>query len=1030
MSYHHATHSGAAQCGSVPLFATGSFPLFCRTLLVGLAASLASLAEAQVVPASPPAEEPVIELSPFVVNTQRDQGYRATSTLAGTRINSNLRDVAAAVTEITPEFIKDVAAVDINDVLVYTANAESTRSFTDAPAQGIGGFADRTSGNSQTANRIRGLNSATLTRNYFISITQNVGFDAYNIDRLSINRGPNSILFGLGDPSGVVNYTPKVAKLDRDANTVSVRYGSYDDKRATVDFNRVLIKDQLALRIAAVTSDRGFDQKPSHYNDDRVNGMVTYKPFKKTTVQASYEHIRQRVNNPNSITPLDHVSGWIAAGRPTLNASPTAPTVLPANFGTLTGGGTVGGTDASGALTSTFLESAAGRIFGTFFTPNTPGVQIFNQLAVSDTRLVPLFDLNLSDGRFNTDLDSFTASWDQEIIPNLYFNVAYLNENSEVTNFNFIRSNQFGLFVDANQTLPDGSVNPHFGETFMPQRSLDNLGDSHTENESVRGTVNYIADFTGKQGWAKWLGRHVFTGYAEHRTLQNRFNGSNGTRTGDPFYLNNSDRINAEAFQITRLRYLGGTADTPITLAPGFPVLNATGVPNTFFNPATGAFQQDTFGDFFALKRRDLTHTTIDSRAAVWQGFFLDDRLVGTFGYRHDRNKRTQSTSTSIDPATGLLKVDDTFGPATVVSGDTQTYGIVAHPLKLEDTGGLVGISFHYNDSENFVPASGDVDIFGRTIGPPSGSGEDYGFSLELFEGKLNIKVNKFKITSANARTPNNGADIASQWELQWFDQVVIPALAPLYGLTHGPADFFSTVPWGDNRIEATASQVSKGTEVELTYNPTPNWRIMANVSRQKAAQSNIAPALQEWVETVLPTWQSQPWWNGPIGIDLGWGFTGNIQQYFNNFNSANILATFKSVEGQPSSQLRKWHANFVNNYTFGDGPLKGWNLGAAARYQSSASIGFPAINDDQGRLIGLDVANAFRDGSDYNYDAWVGYTRKIFRDRINWNLQLNVRDITENKGLKPILVNSDGTPSQFRIKFGPTWTLTSTFEF
>src|SRR5688572_9782068 len=132
-----------------------------------LSAGSISFGQQQPAPAAAEDEqdEPVV-LSPFMVDATQDRGYRATSTLAGSRINTNLKDVAASITEVTSEFLSDVSAVDINDVLVYMANTESTLNYTAAPSQGIGGFADNVSTSPQTANRVRGMSSATLTRDY------------------------------------------------------------------------------------------------------------------------------------------------------------------------------------------------------------------------------------------------------------------------------------------------------------------------------------------------------------------------------------------------------------------------------------------------------------------------------------------------------------------------------------------------------------------------------------------------------------------------------------------------------------------------------------------------------------------------------------------------------------------------------------------------------------------------------------------------------------------------------------------------
>jgi outer membrane receptor for ferric coprogen and ferric-rhodotorulic acid len=53
--------------------------------------------------APPPAE--TVKLNPFVVSENDAVGYSAASTLAGTRINTALRDVGAAISIITPEFL-------------------------------------------------------------------------------------------------------------------------------------------------------------------------------------------------------------------------------------------------------------------------------------------------------------------------------------------------------------------------------------------------------------------------------------------------------------------------------------------------------------------------------------------------------------------------------------------------------------------------------------------------------------------------------------------------------------------------------------------------------------------------------------------------------------------------------------------------------------------------------------------------------------------------------------------------------------
>ena len=69
-------------------------------------------------------EEEVIVLSPFEVTASESSGYAATTTLAGSRINTQLKDVGSAISVVTSEFLKDTGATDSKTLLQYTTNTE------------------------------------------------------------------------------------------------------------------------------------------------------------------------------------------------------------------------------------------------------------------------------------------------------------------------------------------------------------------------------------------------------------------------------------------------------------------------------------------------------------------------------------------------------------------------------------------------------------------------------------------------------------------------------------------------------------------------------------------------------------------------------------------------------------------------------------------------------------------------------------------------------------------------------------------
>ncbi|MEY4816498.1 MAG: Ferrichrome-iron receptor precursor, partial [Verrucomicrobiota bacterium] len=58
-------------------------------------------------------------LTPFEVATTQDTGYAGQDTLSGSRLRTNLRDVAAAISPMTAEFLRDIAATNVESAMEY-----------------------------------------------------------------------------------------------------------------------------------------------------------------------------------------------------------------------------------------------------------------------------------------------------------------------------------------------------------------------------------------------------------------------------------------------------------------------------------------------------------------------------------------------------------------------------------------------------------------------------------------------------------------------------------------------------------------------------------------------------------------------------------------------------------------------------------------------------------------------------------------------------------------------------------------------
>jgi len=66
----------------------------------------------------------VVQLSPFQVTSDTEKGYLATQTLNGTRLNTSLRDVGAAMTVFTERLLDDLAASSVNDLVAFAPNTD------------------------------------------------------------------------------------------------------------------------------------------------------------------------------------------------------------------------------------------------------------------------------------------------------------------------------------------------------------------------------------------------------------------------------------------------------------------------------------------------------------------------------------------------------------------------------------------------------------------------------------------------------------------------------------------------------------------------------------------------------------------------------------------------------------------------------------------------------------------------------------------------------------------------------------------
>ncbi|MCX6941674.1 MAG: hypothetical protein NTX09_13215 [Verrucomicrobia bacterium] len=280
-------------------------------------------------PVSTNSGDEAIKLDPFVIRESDSVGYSANSTLAGTRINTALRDVGASISIITPEFLTDTATTNVGELLSMTTGTEVGGIFGNFAGGDPSVRPDQSENreNPQGNQRVRGIGPATNTRDYFVT---DIPFDSYNTSRVTISRGPNSLLFGIGNPAGIIEASTSRPLLNRNRTEIGTRFGSENSYRATLDLNRVLSKDRIGLRFATVNEQNNFEQEPAFDRKRRVFGALEVvlrdgqltPMVGKTTVRVAGE-IGDSASVPiNVIPPLNSMSIFFETPDPRIDDIP------------------------------------------------------------------------------------------------------------------------------------------------------------------------------------------------------------------------------------------------------------------------------------------------------------------------------------------------------------------------------------------------------------------------------------------------------------------------------------------------------------------------------------------------------------------------------------------------------------------------------------------------------------------------------------------------------------------------------------
>jgi iron complex outermembrane receptor protein len=955
---------------------------FTRPAAACLAASVAlHVLAAEVAPppaplaatsASSSTAPPVVELSPFEVVADKDVGYQAANTTSGSRLNSRLRDTPAAVSAFTPEFLADIAATNLEEMLGHATNIELD--VEDANA-GFNNPQGRGADGNDYQFRIRG-SPAGASRDF---VESSIPVDLYNVERAEVASGPNSILFGLGSAGGLVSLSGKKANLTRSRTTVKSMFGSWRYERYEADHNQVLIPKLLSLRLLGLYQNSQGWQYWNFNDQARWTAALAYQPFKHTTVHVSYEKGFMDNNLTLGWNAQDQITAWWDGGRQTFDG-----TAVPAGSGTA----------RFNANNQNFVFNQQDRIVynyrGEFQSTNRYGVETLLPPSVSPYA----YSLTGPGGVRHQTFHSHQITVQQRLPRNVNLELAYFRNHTDVEAHGMAIAGS-NLRADPNLNLPrpDGSAgtipNPYAGRLYLESNWFKDW--IVTDNEIFR----LSAAWEGGRA-ERWFGRHRIAALAEN-SVQDRLRRWRNETLVDENNVPIINATNAEGAQnqVTRRHYLvEGDYTTYYGADPSIPI------PPFVYNGRT-------YTATYASRARANTQTIkdIDSFMFASQSFWWRGRLVTTLGARRDDIKfKNAQEARVLDPndprvKSKLLAAGEWYFDGTYVKHQytptTFTAGAVFHATRR--------LSAFYNLSRNNGQPRFDRTVLplGDVPEPTAGRGRDLGFMFDVFgDDRLFLRTTWYQTEQLNDSPILPGGNALGVDNLA----TMLNSLLSAGKITQADYDR-QAITWTSASIDV----LTKGLEVEVVANPTRNLTLRASYSHSERKRQNFFTEVFEFFDTRVPDWR-RLLANNPAELTA---FEAAVQSLYSELDF--------QVDRQNSPFGSRPHKlNGTARYRFSEGRLRGLFVGGSVRYNGKSFMSWDRT-----------TGHVYWGNETVLGDAFAGYRFRLPRSKINATVQLNVKNISDSYRANVGRYNDNYTGVRRIYLVEPrSYRLTTTLEF
>ena len=260
---------------------------------------------------SRPAAQKSVKVPEIVVKDVRErdddaQTYIAEESTTATRTDTPIRDVPQSIQVITRKVIEEQRTFRLQNTLENVSGINATESAASLYDSLI----------------IRGF-SAT-DRSYFRNglldpFAQFTASDTYNIRRLEVLKGPAAVLYGQGDPGGVINIVTN-KPLPNAGYSANVTLGNFNFYRSELDATGPLNADKTVLyRLNVAGQKAGSFIDYANRDLAAIAPSITWLMSSRTSLTVEADYLRRWSNDPYGLpaqgTILPNFNGPIPRNR-------------------------------------------------------------------------------------------------------------------------------------------------------------------------------------------------------------------------------------------------------------------------------------------------------------------------------------------------------------------------------------------------------------------------------------------------------------------------------------------------------------------------------------------------------------------------------------------------------------------------------------------------------------------------------------------------------------------------------------------